>query len=661
MRNRIISLMLFSANYIAAAEAGVIPTPKTKLQVINDGIISDVTRRNLRDMLLCQRHKEDKLAVVMTGELPISSAVNSLDILRDISSSRPVIFSHERYSPLAFTGRCDQDKFCRPIGKAATFVLFGALNGTNAFSETLRNLKKFVYWNSRAQFILLLFETHRYVEESISSFFRDCWQNRILYVLLIYIQNETGHSTVDETRVYSYNPFNQDNTSTIVRLSFESFKNIMGRRNRQFPYLERLRDLNGYPLRVSMFDHQPKSILKVTESGKVHGIGGEDGILLSALTQHMNFSLTVRVPRDIVDMSYRRPDGVVTGSTGDIVYNRADVSFNSRFLRYDYVNDVDFTYPHDNEGFCIIVPKARQIPEYLCLFLPFSSVLWIACGVSVMVTTTFWYLTEVKVKGSSSYTNALINTCAVFLAVPLRYHAFQKHGRIFFFTWMYVSTVLTTMYQSFLITALVVPKFYKDINTLQDFDESGLKLVMFPGIKESALLDTLSPLRVRLSKKTIITTENFSTCLSKLMRYRDRGCAFNKLSADWAARQEEYYVNGVPQLHVVGECLSWYVEAYEVSRESPFLPYFNMFISRAIESGLFQKWRAYVHSAATQKERYTFPAPNQRVILQLSHFQAAFFSLFIGFLVSILVFLWEIWLYAPSQRNFYIGIRKSEN
>ncbi|PNF27524.1 hypothetical protein B7P43_G02897 [Cryptotermes secundus] len=422
--------------------------------------------------------------------------------------------------------------------------------------------------------------------------------------------------------------------------------------SRKFLYLDKLRGLNGYLLKVSMFDHQPKSILNVTEDGKVYNIGGEDGIFLFVLAKHMNVSPIVSTPRDMVDMSFRRPDGRVTGSTGDIVYNRADVSFNSRFLRYDYMNDIDFTYPHDKEGFCIIVPKARQVPEYLRLFLPFSSVLWIAYGATVMVTATFWYCTEFKLTGSASYTNALINTCAVFLKVPLRSLIFQKYGRIFFFTWMYSSMVLTSVYRGFLITFLVTPQFYKDINTLQDFDESGLRLVMFPGIKDSALLDTLNPLRVRLNKKTVITTQNFSTCLNNLMRYKDRGCAFNKLSAEWAVRQKEHFNNGVPQLHVMGECLSWYVEAYEVSRESPFLPYFNILISRAIESGLFKKWRDDVHYNAAQKQSWKFPASNQKVILQLSHFQAAFSSLAIGLFASILTFLWEIRISAFSRRHF---------
>jgi hypothetical protein len=117
----------------------------------------------------------------------------------------------------------------------------------------------------------------------------------------------------------------------------------------------------------------------------------------------------------------------------------------------------------------------------------------------------------------------------------------------------------------------------------------------------------------------------------------------------------------VPQLHVVGECLSRYVEAYEVSRESPFLPYFNVLISRAIESGLFKKWRDDVYYTATQKKRWIFPASNQNVILQLSHFQAAFFSLVIGLFISLLVFLCEIKLSDFLAGILDIEIRKREN
>lgn len=210
--------------------------------------------------------------------------------------------------------------------------------------------------------------------------------------------------------------------------------------------------------------------------------------------------------------------------------------------------------------------------------------------------------------------------------------------------------VLTAIYQSSLITYLMIPQFYKDINSLQDFDESGLRLFMFPGIKESALLDNLNPLRVSLNKKTIITTQNFSSCIHDLIRYKDRGCAFNELSADWTVRQEEFFSDGVPQLHLMRECLSWYVEAYEVRRDSPFLPYVNLLISRAVESGLTRKWRNDVQSTVLSQERRLHRASNQKVALQLMHFQAAFLSLVIGLAISVVVFLWEIKLFMSPQQ-----------
>jgi hypothetical protein len=326
----------------------------------------------------------------MTEKLPDSSPVTILNILHDISNIQPVVLSRHNHSS-SFTANCDNQPSCTPIGKATVFVLFVNGNNVNEFYETLKILKQSVHWNSTALFVLLLFQTHN-LEEKISLIFQICWDNLMLNVLLIHMQTEVRSESVADLNVYSYNPFNEhSNTITTIRLRYESYKNLMCRSDGQTLYLQnlQLREMNGYPLRVSMFDHQPKSIIKSTEDGKTYSIGGEDGILLLLVAKHMNATPIVQMPRDKTDMSFRRSDGVITGSTGDIAYGRADISFNSRFVRSDYINDVDFTYPHDKEGFCIIVPKAERIPEYLCLVLPFHPILWLACGVSIIVTATF--------------------------------------------------------------------------------------------------------------------------------------------------------------------------------------------------------------------------------------------------------------------------------
>jgi hypothetical protein len=587
----------------------------------------------------------------MAGKLPDLSTATTTNILQDISRYQPMVMSRNIHSPTSRTENCESHhQSCRPIDKTTTFVLIIDGNATQEFPEALRILRQTVHWNSRAKFILLLFQTYQRLEENINSIFDICWNNQMLDVLLIHMQTETLSIKVQDISAYSYNPFSQHtNTATItIQLSSDSYRNVMCRYEQQF---NTLRNLNGYPLRVSTFHHEPKSTLRAKEDGMNYIIGGHDGKLLLLLAKHMNFTPIIKLPKDKVDMSFRRSDGVITGSIGDVAYNRADVSFNSQFLRSDYINDVDFTYPHDKEGFCIIVPKSRRISKFMYLFLPFHSTLWLACGVSIVVIATFWYLTTLKQTGIANYIHVLINALAVFLVNPLRSNTFHKYGKIVFFTWIYSSMVLTAIYRSSLITSLVIPKFYEDINTLKDFDEAGLKLVMFPGIKESAVLGTMSPLRISLNKKTF-TTQNFSECIDDLIRYKDRGCACNIMSAKWIVLQGRYFSKGIPQLHLVQECLSWYVEAYEVRRESPFLPYFNFLISGVIESGLSKKWRDDDQSAVAGQKRRMIQASNQKVILQLSHLQAAFFTLIIGLFISILVFLWECGLFSFHQRYF---------
>jgi hypothetical protein len=643
MKNEDIMLLLFYVTFLVTAEAGLIPSLKTKLQIIEGTISEEI--RSLVEILVCQQRKEYQIAVVMASELPDSPTVAVTNILQDIVSSQPVVLSHHTHSPVSFTGNCENEQACRPIGEATVFVLFVDANKANEVSKILKTLKQQVHWNSRAPFLFILFRAYRNLEKNISLIFRICWRDQLFNVLLFDIQTDIRLTTLENISAYLYSPFSQyTKTTTMIPLSSNSYKNSVCKYNRKSLFFNGLRDLHGYTLRVSMFDQPPKSIMKIREDNKTYSVEGEDGVLLSVLAKHMNFTPMVTIPKDNLDMGFRRSDGTVTGSTGDMVYNRADISFNSRFLRYDNTTDVEFTYPHDKEGFCIIVPKAEKIPEYLGLLVPFSFDLWIACGVYIIVTTAFWYVSELKTTGTASLTHALLNTFSVFLAVPLRHHMFQKYGRVVFFIWMYSSMVLTTIYRSSLITSLATPQFYKDINTLEEFDESGLKLVMFPGIKESALLDSPTPLRVSLNKKTTVTIQNFSTCIQNLIHYKDRGCACNKLSAQWTVRQEKYFSNAVPQLHLVQECLSWYAEAYEIRRGNPFLPYINVLISRAIESGLFIKWRDDTHSTLIAEERWKFHASDQKVKLRLLHFQAAFFSLTTGFLCSTFVFLWEIWL-----------------
>lgn len=79
------------------------------------------------------------------------------------------------------------------------------------------------------------------------------------------------------------------------------------------------------------------------------------------------------------------------GAIGDILYDRADVAFNSRFIiDYDTKN-IDFIYPVFFDRFCIIAPSALRIPGWKAIFRCFHYSVWILILVVDLICGLWWY------------------------------------------------------------------------------------------------------------------------------------------------------------------------------------------------------------------------------------------------------------------------------
>lgn len=82
---------------------------------------------------------------------------------------------------------------------------------------------------------------------------------------------------------------------------------------------------------------------------------------------------------------------------GDVLYRRAYMSMNGRFVA-DYGSDeVDFIYPVSFDNFCIIAPKALKIPQWIAILKCFSLSVWIAIGLSSLISGAIWW----KIKSTS--------------------------------------------------------------------------------------------------------------------------------------------------------------------------------------------------------------------------------------------------------------------
>lgn len=145
-----------------------------------------------------------------------------------------------------------------------------------------------------------------------------------------------------------------------------------------FGLIHRYRNFHGYPLKVKLFNREPTSVKDLPESllstyyrkdiENVNNMGGIDGFVLGNTIKSLNLSAQITKPIDGIEYGWKLPNGTFTGTIGEIISRKADISFNGRFIKKYGSEDIEFTYPVFHDRFCILVPKALIIPTWMNIF-----------------------------------------------------------------------------------------------------------------------------------------------------------------------------------------------------------------------------------------------------------------------------------------------------
>lgn len=162
-------------------------------------------------------------------------------------------------------------------------------------------------------------------------------------------------------------------------------------------------NLGGYPLRISVFRRYP-TLIAIDELPRtfVHsymatsmrkyasGYGGFDAMIIGNLVHRINATM---VP--VVSASYgvRQANGSFSGSLGDVLEQRVDVSVNGRFVDDYDTTDLDFVLPVFSDRFCVVCPAASMIPSWSAIFRCYSAEIWsILCAVNLVCIGLWWLL-----------------------------------------------------------------------------------------------------------------------------------------------------------------------------------------------------------------------------------------------------------------------------
>jgi hypothetical protein len=545
-----------------------------------------------------------------------------------------------------------KERFSETLRQSSdTFVLF--VDKYDEIEAALYKIQSFPLWNPRGRFMLVVSHPLPSVRRNFIEYtFKRLWAEKILKVILVFRffsrdkcneDTKTCSLSTSIQQVLTYNPFR--GTTSIKDIS-----NIWPKIDNLDVVYTSLSDLQGYPLRVSMFPNFLSVDPVLGPDGQVQSYEGYDAHTAKCLAHYMNAEFVLVPQRDSTRYGFKFQNGTMTGSAGNVACGRADIASNSQYIKTDWP-ELEYTYPHDTNNLCFIVPKSKRVPQLRQLFLPFSSHVWVVLACAVFLTSICWYcirkygkIYEMKKINNITTHDAFFEIFCSFISGNLTTVPTSILERVFIITWVLLGIIVTNSFEGSLASYLAVPKYLPEINTLEQLDISGLEIFVSPAINTYLTLDTNDKIMTNLWRKFKYKS-SYSVMIDRLAWKRDVGAIFNEINARYYLRSVQYVKDGYPLLHRVKENILSIYNVYSVPRQSPFLPRFNVIVSRLVEAGLQIKWnRDSLHQAAlngvitpVSTVQAAEPAP-----LSLTHLQTAFYLLAIGLLCSTLIFVAQV-------------------
>lgn len=407
--------------------------------------------------------------------------------------------------------------------------------------------------------------------------------------------------------------------------------NWTGEVNNLFP--DKVSNMWGYPLRVRAVNVPPLTIAKFNDNGEAIKIGGNNMEMIKIIAKKLNASVNWIPPMADEDL-YRINDPF------RVVYSLMElqkIDIESYLAPQIFVslNNSLRTTPLLTDQFCAIVPISYK-PQ-----IPFPSSICKAYLLSMGLVTTFWILGRLLPLDHSYW--KLFNIGRVLFFVPVGKFPEVNVERIIFVCLLATSAIISTnIYTSF--TDLSIGTAQKtEFNTLADLDNSGLKPVIGPFLYNKTFASATGAL-LNLKNKAVLSWRS-RDCPKMAAKYKNVTCFLAKLGVDLKIGNE----NNRTLLQIAQPCL-WYDSiAFTIGKRSPYRSHMNYIIMNLQSAGIIRFWYE-----ARKPLKWTLTKYD--AILEKRHSSKTLRFLlltitFVGFAISIVVFLAEILIHSVKKTN----------
>nr|XP_019562906.2 uncharacterized protein LOC109431157 [Aedes albopictus] len=433
-------------------------------------------------------------------------------------------------------------------------------------------------------------------------------------------------------------------------------------------------NFNGYPINIDVF-RSTYSDTVVNKEGKIVNFIGADIEVGKVFIEAMNFTPTY-LPPDKDQFGFKLPNGSFNGVIGRLIRHESDITFVGFFIKDYFSRDIEFTTGIYTDELCCLVKKASRVPEYLLPITIFPADLWALLFLTGIIFSIAWIIIRAGIQAKSGkgvrwnqkrrlaqlfnlsndirdaplyrkMVQICVDTYILLVSGPYQRFTRSSTERLMLFGIIMVSLIFVSMFQSSLSSVFLNPVYYKDIDSLQRLDESGIQIpVKYKGFTDDVFPANYSPMMDSLRSKMI-----YNPIKTSMMDQVAHSTKIATVTRRTTLSLDNAVFISTKQLFMVPECPRLYNLAYVVPRHSVLLEAINILILQMLNGGLINHWIDVMNFNVTIRDWEQIRSSHEESfkILTLIDMQFPFYLLAIGLVLSGVIFVIELVYYRISM------------
>ncbi|XP_063377549.1 uncharacterized protein LOC134664732 [Cydia fagiglandana] len=395
-------------------------------------------------------------------------------------------------------------------------------------------------------------------------------------------------------------------------------------------YPLKLRNLHKCQIIVSTFEQVPFMSLKT-------GIPeGADGDLLLLIAESLNATLKVMTPHRGAGWGQLDKDGNWLGSLADVYYDLANFSMTSAAITLSRFKAFHLSTDYHSVNMAWVTHPAIPLPGWQKLLRPFQMNARICLAVTfvliilvaLFVKSNLWEKLSKRIASARPQTCVLFYSWTICMGVPVTTLPSKPAFLTMFLLWTFYCFMMRTFYQTSLIHAMKDKSKYPEFENLEDILNSGYPFGGVPALKDFYIDDP----EVYNNWKPINSTEINDTMVS-LSRGMKYVLAMNKVTA------QSFILNHYGEIHIVPQMIATSPTVLYFKKFSPMAESLNLVLGRLVEAGFTEK--LYKNHVSIQETKKT----DSTAAMNFEQYMGCYVVLAAGWIVSILVFVCEVYYY----------------